>query len=219
MKPINYMMLIVPVLLMLSCSSKQKLESIAKDYLVEQGNNISSVTVSPGKVEGYYECEASTLGLVENYLVDEIWDISFKDGMVTSAVRRAPTDSTVLTKIENGEQITLRDYFKSVLPDWMQTIYGNDSWEIGKLYSLGDMYIYPDNNKNLLCYNAIIGLRSKKDEIKGYEWKTPTIIAIEDYGLYDYEFEGEQFLVDRSILINPSTGEELTYKQYKDLSK
>ena len=214
----TFMELTLSVLMIFACSSEQKLAPIAKDYLVAQGNDVSSVKINPGKVEGYYECEATTLGLVENYLVHEVWDISFKNGNVVSAVKRAPSDSTLLTKMETGEQVTLKDFYKSVLPSWMQSIYKNKSWSIGNLYSLGDMYYVQSGTNNLSCYDAVIGLCDKLGDFVGYEWKKPITIRLKGYKLDSFIFNDNSELEYDSILINPSTGEEITVKKYEKMN-
>ena len=215
----NYLFLILTLtgLMVLSCTSEQDLAPIAKEYLIEKGNNVSSVTIKPSKAEGYYECSASTLDLVDNYSVNEIWFISFKDGKVISAVKSAPKDSTILTKLDSGEQITLKEYYQSVMTDMMQEFYDNELWKIGKVYSLSEMYPLEIGDDHLSCYDAVISLcpRSRKKEDKkweAFEWIGHAIIC-----LYGYSIDSVSFIdrpANNSLIKNYSTNEEYTYQNY-----
>ena len=205
------------VFMILSCSSEQRLASIAKDYLIEQGNNISSVTINPGKEEGYYDCEAATIGLIEGYLVHEIWQLSFDSDSVVSAVKQASTDSTILTKMDSGEQITLREYYQSALFSWIRATYEGGYYYnyLSNLYSLSDLYLIKSGKKSYSCYDAVLGL-CNDIFYKGYEVRRKIKILLQNYKLYSWEFiDGDDYIYDNDILINMTTGEEITYKQYE----
>ena len=100
--------------LLFSCTSHRALEKSLIKYFSWQGLDVAAVEISKGNTEDSYVCVVPISGLINNYTVEEIWDVTFKGKKVRTASRRAVTDSTCIRAVNLGSEYSLGEYIEKV---------------------------------------------------------------------------------------------------------